>query len=74
MDGKSKNLLDKMKGMMMIILYNDFKINVLKKKKKKKKLLGILSECQTVWIPIRPDVFLAWSGLKLFAKIISRQS
>ena len=39
----------------------------------KKNLSGIPSECQTVWIQIRPDVSSAWSGPKLFAKVISRQ-
>ena len=34
----------------------------------KKNILGIASECQTVWIKIRPDK----TALKLFATIISR--
>ena len=38
----------------------------------KKNLSGIPSECQTVWIQIRYDICQAWSGSKLFAKVISR--
>ena len=41
-----------------------------------KNLSVIQSECQTVWIQIRPDetqtFCRAWSGSKLFAKAISR--
>ena len=39
-------------------------------------LSGTLSESQTVWIQIRTDILslgLSCSGLKLFAKVISRQ-
>ena len=35
--------------------------------------LSTLSECQTVWIQIRPTFCWTWSGSKLFAKVISRQ-
>ena len=34
---------------------------------------GIWSECQIVWIQIRPNLLSAWSGSKLFAKVISRR-
>ena len=34
----------------------------------RKILLGIQSKIQTVWIWIRPDILLAWSGFKIFAK------
>ena len=33
---------------------------------------SIPSGCQTVWIQIRPTFCRAWSGSKLFAKVISR--
>ena len=36
-------------------------------------LSGIPSECQTVWIQIRPDICRAWSGYKLFANVIGRR-
>ena len=45
-----------------------FKINLFRKKNS-----VIPSECQTVWIQIRPDICQAWSGSNLFAKVISRQ-
>ena len=39
----------------------------------KKALSGILSECQTVWIQIRPDVLSSLIWVQLFAKVISRR-
>ena len=36
-------------------------------------IFSILSGCKTVWIQIRPDICRAWSGYKLFAKVISAQ-
>ena len=38
----------------------------------KKNLSGIPSEFETVWIQIRPGFCQAWSGSKLFAKVIRR--
>ena len=39
----------------------------------RKIISGIASECQTGWIQIRPKVCQAWSGSKLFEKVISRR-
>ena len=55
-------------------MLGNFKINFFKKKKKN--LSGIPSECQTVWIQIRPDVLsgLIWiqtvcKGYKQMTKV-----